>query len=278
MTRNNEIEPPHRILVALEAEEGAAALLEAAADLAAGLHAELFGLFVEDSELLGAAELPVTRSISSLAEAQAPLDARLMRRALRVSAVRAGEALAAVAQRRRVKFSYRVVQGALAEQVLAEARRYDLLALGPPGREVRRAPVTVARRAVAEQAPCSVLLLQGGGAAGRPVVVIYDGSERSLALGERLARITERPLLVLAVAENEDGVSDLVRRAKDWERRHHGRARVLGAVGENADEICDALKAQRPGILVLDPESESVRRCGFETMLGELKCSVFVLR
>ncbi|MEE9209398.1 MAG: universal stress protein, partial [Kiloniellales bacterium] len=232
MTRNNEIEPPHRILVALEAEEGAAALLEAAADLAAGLHAELFGLFVEDSELLGAAELPVTRSISSLAEAQAPLDARLMRRALRVSAVRAGEALAAVAQRRRVKFSYRVVQGALAEQVLAEARRYDLLALGPPGREVRRAPVTVARRAVAEQAPCSVLLLQGGGAAGRPVVVIYDGSERSLALGERLARITERPLLVLAVAENEDGVSDLVRRAKDWERRHHGRARVLGAVGE----------------------------------------------
>ncbi len=89
MTRNNEIGPPDRVLVALEAEADAASLLEAAASLVAGLHAELFGLFVEDSELLGAAELPVTRSISSFTEAQAPLDARLMRRALRVSAARA---------------------------------------------------------------------------------------------------------------------------------------------------------------------------------------------
>ncbi len=78
----------------------------------------------------------------------------------------------------------------MAEQVLAEARRYDLPALGPPGREVRRAPVTVARRAFVEQAPCPVILLQGAGAAGRPVAVVYDSSERSLALGERLARIT----------------------------------------------------------------------------------------
>ena len=67
MTGPGEAAAPRRILVALEAGESAPALLEAAANLAAGLHAELVGLFVEDRELLDAADLPVTRSIPALA-------------------------------------------------------------------------------------------------------------------------------------------------------------------------------------------------------------------
>ncbi len=54
MTGPGEAAAPRRVLVALEAGESAPALLEAAANLAAGLHAELVGLFVEDSELLEA--------------------------------------------------------------------------------------------------------------------------------------------------------------------------------------------------------------------------------
>lgn len=278
MTANNENEPPRRVLVVLETEVGAAGLLEAAANLAAGLQAELVGLFVEDSELLEAAELPVTRSIYSHAEAQAPFDARLMRRALRISAARAGEALAAAARRRRLKFSYRVVQGILAEQVLAEASRTDLVALGPSGHAVRRAWVAVTGRAVAERAPCSVLLLQAAITTRQPVVTVFDGAERALALGARLARIYQRPLLVLALAENEAAAAELTRSARDWVARHQGRARVVGAVGENPGEIRAALEAQHPGILVLDPEGALGRKFGLDALLGELHCSVFVLR
>lgn len=278
MTEQEDTEAPQRILVALGPDEGASALLEAAASLAAGLHAELVGLFVEDIELIEAAGLPVTRTVHSHAQLQAPLDVRLMRRALRVSANRAGDALAAAAQRRRVKWSFRVVRGTLEEQVLSEVRQHDLLALGSPGKAVRRAHLALTSRTVAEQAPCSVLLMQAPGGAGRPVAVIYDGSERALAAGERLARIYGRPLVVLAVGDSEAATAARVRQAITWRDRHHGRARVHGRTLDSAVEICEALKSQHPGMLVLDPLGDLVRRFDLESLLDEVKCSVLILR
>jgi hypothetical protein len=278
VTQGGDSVPARRVLVAIEAEEGAAALFEAAASLAAGLHAELAGLFVEDSELLDAANQPATRTVPVHAMGQGTAGVGSMRRALKISAARAGETLAAVARRRRVKYSYRVAQGALAELVLTEARRADLLALGPSGRAVRQARVTVAGCAVAARASCSVLLLQGVGVGVRPVVVVYDGAERTLVLGERLARIYQRPLLVLAVAESEAAAAELAARARDWQRRRHGRARVIEAVGESAAELRAALEAQHPGILVLDAQRGLAARFGLEVLLGELRCSVFVSR
>ena len=278
MNEPGEAEAPRRILVALEAGESASELLEAAANLAAGLHAELVGLFVEDSELLEAADLPVTRSIPSHAQAHAPLDARLMRRALRIWEAKAGDALASAAERWRVKWSFRVVRGTMEEQILAEVRSHDLLALGTPGKAVRRARLAAASRAVAERAPCSVLLMQAAGGAERPVAVIYDGSERALATGERLARIYGRPLHVLALGDSEAAAAALQEEAATWLERHRGGARVDRRVVDSAAEICEALKRRHPGMLVLDPEGTLVGKFGLETLLGELKCSVLVLR
>lgn len=278
MNEPGEAEAPRRILVALEAGESTSELLEAAASLAAGLHAELVGLFVEDSELLEAADLPVTRSIPSHAQAHVPLDARLMRRALRIWEAKAGDALASAAGRWRVEWSFRVVRGTMEEQILAEVRSHDLLALGTPGKAVRRARLAAASRALAERAPCSVLLMQAAGGADRPVAVIYDGSERALATGERLARIYGRPLHVLALGDSEAAAAALQEEAAAWLERHRGGARVDRHVVDSAAEICEALKRRHPGMLVLDPEGALVGKFGLETLLGELKCSVLVLR
>ncbi len=278
MNEPGEAEAPRRILVALEAGESTSELLEAAASLAAGLHAELVGLFVEDSELLEAADLPVTRSIPSHAQAYAPLDAGLMRRALRIWETKAGDALASAAERWRVEWSFRVVRGTMEEQVLAEVRSHDLLALGTPGKAVRRAHLAAASRAVAERAPCSVLLMQAAGGGERPVAVIYDGSERALTTGERLARIYGRPLHVLAVGDSEAAAAALQAAAATWLERHRGGARVDRRVVDSAAEICEALKRRHPGMLVLDPEGTLVGKFGLETLLGELRCSVLVLR
>jgi nucleotide-binding universal stress UspA family protein len=278
MTGPGEAVAPRRVLVALEAGESAPALLEAAANLAAGLHAELVGLFVEDSELLEAAELPVTRSVPSHAQALVPLDARLMRRAFRIWEAKAGDALASAAGRWRVKWSFQVVRGTMEEQILAEVRSHDLLALGTPGKAVRRARLAAASRALAERAPCSVLLMQAAGGAERPVAVIYDGSERALATGDRLARIYRRPLHVLAVGDSEAAAAALHEAAAAWLERHRGGARIDRHVVDSAAEICEALKRRHPGMLVLDPEGALAGRFGLEAVLGELKCSVLVLR
>ncbi len=278
MTERPETEVPRRILVALEGDEGAAALLEAVASLAAGLHAELVGLFVEDIALLDAAGLPVARFLPSHAQAHAALDAAMMQRALRISASKAGAALAAAAESRRVKWSFRVVRGTMQDLVLAEVQTHDLLALGASGRAVRRARHAVATRVVAQQAPCSVLLLSTARADERPVTVLYDGSQRALVTGERLARIYGRPLLVVALGESDEAAQALETRACDWIEQQGARGQVRRRAVSEAEEICEALRAQHPGVLVVDPEGELVRRFGLESLLGELRCSVLVLR
>jgi len=52
-----------RILVAMDTLSDNQAVLESAAELAAQLEAELTGLFVEDTDLLQAAELPVSLEV-----------------------------------------------------------------------------------------------------------------------------------------------------------------------------------------------------------------------
>jgi hypothetical protein len=278
MTERDQAAAPRRILVALEAGEGAPALLETAASLAAGLHAELVGLIVQDSELLVAADLPVTRFISSHAQAHARLEARLIRRALKISESKAGDAFVAAAEHRRVKWSIRVVRGTMEEKVLAEARSQDLLALGTPGKAVRRARLSAASRVVAGQAPCTVLLIQAAGGAGLPVTVVYDGSERALVAGEQLARIHGRSLVVLAAGDTEAAAAILEKQAGAWLDRQGGAARVRPCAVESTEEICAALASRPPSVVVLDSEGGLLRRISLESLLGALKCSVLVLR
>ena len=63
-----------RILVALDASTHSLAALETAAGLAARLEAELVGLFVEDINLLRAAELPFARETSFYSSSLRPLE------------------------------------------------------------------------------------------------------------------------------------------------------------------------------------------------------------
>ena len=174
---------PWRILVALDASEESQKALEATARLAADLEAELVGLFVEESELIEAAALPMTRLILRHGQSQTALDPALMRRALKITSSRARSALAATAERWQVKWSFRVAQGALGDEMLSQVRSHDLLALGRPRRARQGArPAEVLRRVTAEAA-CSVLLLRQGENRARPRMAHGQVHCRFLVLG-----------------------------------------------------------------------------------------------
>ena len=112
-----------RILVTLDAAEQRQSTLEEVARLAAGLKAELVGLCVEDSELLEAAELPVTQIVSSHSGAAAARDSALMQRAFRIWSAESRKTFEAVAERWSVRWSFQVARGALAETT----RRLEVL-------------------------------------------------------------------------------------------------------------------------------------------------------
>jgi len=119
--------------------------LEAAASLAGRIDAELVGLFVEDEELLRFAALPFAHEIGSASARRRRLEVPALERAMRAHAADAERALAGTAGRTALRWSFRVVRGTVAAELIAAAAEeiardgvLRLLLLGDGGSPVTR--------------------------------------------------------------------------------------------------------------------------------------------
>lgn len=266
-----------RILVALDVSEQSRAALEAAARLAGGLNAELVGLFVEDSDLLRMAELPVTRLVG--ARGTGALDPAMLRRAFKVQAAEAREALERSAEQWQVKWSFRVTRGSSAEAVVAEAGDFDLVALGRTSRPaVRTAPLGATARRTAMAASCSVLVSRGGQRAGCPLLALYEGGTRALPLTAELSRVFACSLIVGVLAETPERAAALEAEAETWLRESGLRGRVERLDRAEADAIHDLIKRRDAGLLVVDQRGPLASKLNLEGLLETQDVPVLVLR
>lgn len=161
-----------RIVVGLEPVPFSRPVLEAAAELARRMEAELVGLFVESQDLLHFAGLPFAREVGFTSATRRALDVGSMERALRALAKETQETLAAVAGRTAVQWSFRVARGSLAAELLAAAGEADLIIANveepgalPESLRIRivRADDPEALRAALDEEGGGILLLTGGG-------------------------------------------------------------------------------------------------------------------
>lgn len=106
----------------------AARALDAVAEAAAALEAELLWLFLEDVDLLHFAALPFAREIGASARRRG-LDVQTMERRLRSQAEEARRALAAAAQGKPIRWSFRIERGSVPERVLSALADADLVVL-----------------------------------------------------------------------------------------------------------------------------------------------------
>ncbi len=266
-----------RILVALDVSEQSRAALEAAARLAGGLNAELVGLFVEDSDLLRMAELPVTRLVG--ARGTGALDPAMLRRAFKVQAAEAREALERSAEQWQVKWSFRVTRGSSAEAVVAEAGDFDLVALGRTSRPaVRTAPLGATARRTAMAASCSVLVSRGGQRAGCPLLTLYEGGTRALPLTAELSRVFACSLIVGVLAETPERAAALEAEAETWLRESGLRGRVERLDTAEAAAIHDLVKRRDAGLLVVDQRGPLASKLNLEGLLETQDVPVLVLR
>ena len=282
MSKQDEQHTIRRILVALDASHDSLTALEAAADLAATLGAELLGLFVEDASLLRLAGLPVAREMRYPFIASGRLNRAGMERALRAQAEQARRAIAAAGKRRHVAWSFRVVRGEVASEVLEAAMEVDLLTLGKASRPIiRSVRVGSTARAATEGAPCCVLMLQRDVGIQPPVVVIYDGTstgQKAITMAARLAGQQTGDLSVLILADTLDeaqqlraGVADLLRR---WDLDLKVRYRHL--TGASSTTLTRAVQSEGGGVLVLGGtilDQEALQR-----LLDAVDCPVMVVR
>jgi nucleotide-binding universal stress UspA family protein len=273
-----------RILVALDASAHSLAALEAAADLAAAMQAEMEGLFVEDINLIRLASLPCTREVRHTASL-ASLDLEQMERALKAQAAEARQAMAAAARRARVQWSFRVARGRVAHEVLAASVAADLVTLGKLGRtSSRQARLgSTALRALAG-APAAVLLVEHrrvGGYRLGGVLVVYDGTEgagRALDAAVSLAKASGFSLTVLLLAEDSNSVQELkLAVARSIEGRSlEVRWRALGLV--EGHSLVRVIQSDEAALLVLSLSSPQLPEAAVAKLLGHISNPVLLIR
>jgi hypothetical protein len=168
-----------RICVALDASPFAHAALDAAAELALQLKAELSGLFVEDVNLLRTAAYSFTREMGLSSGVSRPLRLDEVERALRTRAEGARAALAERSAALQLRWSFQTIRGAGVAPLLTLATEASVAVIGPqPALQAAHLRSAGRRHTLPDAGP-------------HPIAALYDGSDRSL-VSIRIAALLAR--------------------------------------------------------------------------------------
>jgi nucleotide-binding universal stress UspA family protein len=270
-----------RILAAFGPGTLTAPALGGAVDLAARLGAELETLFVEDTALLGLAELPFVRQLGLPALPEgcpARGDLELQLRAL---ATEGQKRLAALAAPQRLRWSFARTRGPMAETIARAAERADLVLLGSGSRPIaREARLDPSVRALLIRATRPVLLLRPEQPPCGPVHVLLEPADEARRLLDVALAVAAR---YTAGAEvSAWGMEhDLVERlqgqlAEDTGRMHQVRLRALRRAAPGGLE--ELMAAGAEGILVVSATSGLL---GLETWwraVAGARCTLLLAR
>jgi nucleotide-binding universal stress UspA family protein len=275
-----------RIVVALDASEHSRDVLEAAAELAATLQADLEGVFVEDANLFNLVRLPFVRELRPSSAVDQVPDARRLEHELRALAKQAERSLESVARQLNVSWRFRVARGRVEQVLIEAAMEGDLLTLGRMSLAFpRRRALGSTARAVVARAPGSVLLVERihrrAQGLPRPVCVLCDGgpgAERALAAGLGLARRRDAALLVIVASAEDSAVSPLQARVEQWLHEHGAAARLRVLSGGGAEEVVRAVKDAAGGTLVVDGAGPLLAGEALTRVVEEITCPVLLVR
>jgi nucleotide-binding universal stress UspA family protein len=280
MSEGDRQEAIGRILVALDASPHSLAALQAAAELASRLGVEILGLYVEDIRLLKLSEFPLARELTFFSASPRSFDRREAEQQLHAQARAARRALENLAQRSQLRWSFRVIQGVVPDELLAATQETDLLILGKVGWSKRR-QLGSTTRIVILRAPRSALILPRGASLGMPVGVVYDGSAQAqkaleAAIILQYEAIGYLAVIILAhsVEEAQDFQAEVARRL----RERGLRARYRWLVQPSITGLRRVFQAEGCQILVLPGESEYFSGEALADLINEMECPVLLAR
>lgn len=272
-----------RIAVAIDSSAHATAALEAAAALAAQLHAELEGIFVRDIALTRLAALPVGREIQFLTGRGRDFTADALDAQNREQEVSARRAIATAAAHARVAHAFRVAHGHVAVEVISAAGNADLLILGiggsrSPGGRVRLGDTA---RAAAERAPRSVLLAKPGTRLVGTPLVCYEGSEgaqRALEAAVRILGAREKGLTVLIISEDIHGAAILRQEVENRLDPLRVQPQFLYSANPAPDQMCRLATDCGADVLVIAADSQVIAGAQRLQILESVVCPVLIVR
>ena len=271
-----------RILVPLDASEHSLTAMKAAVELAASLDAELEGLFVEDVNLLQLSEFPFAQEVSLFSPVSRRLEKENMERQLRIQARRLRQALAGLADRFQVPWTFRVARGGVPAQVLAASEGADLTILGKagwsmPGRTTGGATV----RAIVSRGRGMTLIMQHGVRFQASVQTVFTGSvlaETALEVSSTMAAAWKMPLLVLMSGSSPEDLRSLEQKAARILDRMGVKASFQALPRLSCEQLVRVLGAFGPGPLFLPCEPPNLAGGDLQTLIDRVRNPVFLVR
>jgi nucleotide-binding universal stress UspA family protein len=267
-----------RILVALDASSHSNAALRMATELASQLDAELTGIFVEDINLHRLAGMPFAKEVGFLTGDVHLLDSSLIKRQFRTVARQAHQTMEALMKKRKLRWSFRRVQGVIPSELLTAALDADILILGKSGWSNRKQLGSTARVMVVNP-PQQAFFIRPGIRLGSPVMVIYDGSQaaKKAIIVSQLIHTGDLPLNVLLLASDEN-------QAKIQHTEVQNLVRKKITVNYLWSDVIDSHSlshraiSSNCGILILPSESDLISSDTLLSVLNSTDCGVLLIK
>jgi nucleotide-binding universal stress UspA family protein len=267
-----------RILVALDDSKKAIDLLRSAAALAAQLDAELIGLFVEDTELLRAADLPIFMEIN--------FDTRTRRKVDRFQIEHIYQervdALLAEAERMLkemdLEWRFTIARGSVVEEIQKAASDVDLLVMARSAVSKRRLGSTA--RSMARTVTANLLLIEPRSRQHTNLLVLYDGSEKSqqaLEIASHLAEVQDISLVVVIAADSASAAEELKRLASDWLTFRRIATRFHLLVPPGVKKLRELIGSEGRCMLIIPEDNSMIHRDRLDEVLPKFRCPVFLV-
>lgn len=233
MTEAEQSQPlaAEHILVALDTSPNSTAALTAAAELAAALHMELRGLFVEDVNLLHLCGLPFGLEIGSFTAKPRRLERAQLERDFRIQATVLRKSMADIAGQQRVSWSFKVVRGLVTQELLNAGSSAHMVSLGRIGRTPGKKIGSTAQ-ALVRNTRRPVIVQMRKPLAG-PFLAAYVGdesSENTLQFAIQLAVSRNSRLDVMLLNQSDEKKEEITQQLA----RHAIESKVFSARSSNA--------------------------------------------
>ncbi len=253
------------ILVALDDACSDHETMEAAAQLAADLHAELQGLYVEDVNVLRMAALPFTEEITAGSGVARPIDAESMERAMQNKAEHVRR---------------------LMERTAAQ-RADSLFLLRRPRPRARNArcwpPARPTWCCVGSRSHAPAVRPPLGArtrSAVRPIVAVVDATAVSARTLDTAAAVSEcqgRGLVVLICDGERDVVGQLAGRVRDELAARGGDVNVPPGPIHTVAALIQSAQVHRAALVLLSRECRLLDEVAMQTLLENLDCSIVLV-
>ncbi len=265
MNTNKQAAAKRRVVVGLGTIEQADRMLDAAVDLAATMRAELYGLFIEDPEMLDVADLPFTRVVTAQSQVQA-FDRGPLKNRTRSDNSAFKRAISMRAQRARLPWSFGRKRGVPLEEIKRATRPGDIVVFQNPATALTVRDVVASARNVGENVGGIVITPLGQSSNVGPVIALDNGDEASahaVQFAHEIAGANDRHLIILFVGDDPAETRAIETRREAY---LHGQNNIdtLSVSPSEGPHIAAILRELSPGFVVADMATFATRdeTCG----------------